>query len=399
MPLSDRSILYVTHRFPWPPAGGAKVRAWHCVKHLAERNRVTLAAPVRDAAEATAVQGLVEQGIEAIVAPIGRSRAVLQGTAHALTGRPASMGFFDAPGLARRVRRHVAENRPDLIIVHCSSVAPMVADIAGIPKVLDFVDMDSRKWSDYSRFTGFPRSFVYRREGQTLERAEARLARAFDLSLLTTDFELATLREIAGEVPAAVLRNGVDLDHFAPGPEAVDPDLLCFVGRMDYLPNARAMVRFCRRVLPEIRARRPSVKLTITGAEPGPEVRALGALPGVTVTGTVPDIRPFVRAAVATVAPLDIARGTQNKVLESLAMGVPAIVSSLVARGLDAATEPGRHVLVADDPGDFARAALRLLENPAERRAMSSAGRQLAAQRWGWRPSMEELDARLQGLL
>lgn len=397
MALSDRSILYVTHRLPWPPSGGARVRAWNCLKLLAARNRVTVAAPVRDADEAAAVAGLREQGVGVIVAPISRTRALAQSLGYTLVGQPASMGHFGAPGLARRICEHVAADRPDLVIVHCSSVAPLVEHLHGMPKVLDFVDMDSRKWLDYSRFTAFPKSFIYRREGQTLERAEARLARAFDLNLLTTDFELASLREIAGDVPGAVVRNGVDLEYFAPGPEPVDPDLLCFVGRMDYLPNALAMIRFCAEVLPLIRAARPSVKLVITGAEPGPGVRALGNLPGVRVTGTVDDVRPFVRGAVATIAPLDIARGTQNKVLESLAMGVPAIVSSLVARGLDA--EPGKHLLIADGAQDFARAVLRLLDDPSWRRDLSDAGHRHARANWSWQHALERFERLLTDLL
>ncbi len=394
--IAGKRILYVTHRFPFPPAGGARVRAYHSIRHLAARNAVTVAAPVRDAEEAAAVAGLEAEGVEVLAAPISRSRAAVQSLAHAATGRPASMGYFRAPRLVRDVARWIAARSPDLIVVHCSSVAPWVAR-ARLPKVLDFVDMDSGKWRDYASFSAAPKSLVYRWEARTLARAEARLARAFDLSLVTTEFERESLRAIAGDVPAMVVRNGVDLDYFRPLGEARDPHLICFVGRMDYLPNARAMIRFCREVMPRIRNTLPQARLRIVGAAPGPDVRALAALPGVEVTGTVDDVRPHVGRAALTVAPLTIARGTQNKVLESMAMGVPVVASTLAARGVD--MEPGEHLLVADAPADLAEAVLSLLQNETKRAALAQAALERVTAIYPWSESQRAFEEALSRVL
>ena len=394
--IAGKRILYVTHRFPFPPTGGARVRAYHSIRHLAANNEVTVAAPLRDAEETAAVAGLAAEGVEVLAAPISRMRAVVQSLAHAATGRPASMGYFRAPRLVRRVARWIAERSPDLVVVHCSSVAPWVARVP-LPKVLDFVDMDSEKWRDYASFAAAPKSFVYRREAGTLARAEARLARAFDLSLVTTEFERESLRAIAGDVPAMVVRNGVDLDYFRPLGGEYDPHLLCFVGRMDYLPNARAMIRFCREVMPRIRSALPQARLRIVGAAPGPDVRALAALPGIEVTGTVDDVRPHVGRAALTVAPLTIARGTQNKVLESMAMGVPVVASALAARGVDMV--PGEHLLVADAPADLAEAVLSLLNDGGKRKALARAALERVTAVYPWSESQRAFEEALSRVL
>lgn len=395
--ISGKRILYLTHRFPYPPAGGAKVRAYHCLSRLAEENAVTVAAPLRDSEEAAAVPDLEAKGFEVLAAQITPLRARLQTVAHAAAARPASMGYFLSPGLARRIRRWIAERRPDLIVVHSSSVAPYVAAVAGVPKLLDFVDMDSRKWLDYARAMPFPRSAVYRWEGANLERWEARLAQAFDLCLVATEHERESLAEIAGPAPSAVVRNGVDLDYFAPTGETYDPNRVCFVGRMDYYPNEQAMLDFCRGTWPRVRAERPQAELFIVGAAPTPRVRALSDLEGVTVTGTVPDVRPFLCAAAATVAPLRIARGTQNKILESMAMGVPVVASSRAARGVDA--KAGLHLLVADSAEDTAGALLRLMQEPGVRERLSRAGRERVAAHYPWSHTLADFDAAVLRLL
>ena len=173
--------------------------------------------------------------------------------------------------------------------MHCSSVAPYVANVRGIPKLLDFGDMDSQKWLDIARHRPYPMKLVYWLEGQKLMAWEKRLAKAFDFCSVTTRGELDTLRNFNSENPSDFFPNGVDFDYFAPG-DGYDPNSISFMGRMDYYPNQQAMIEFCREVLPVLRERVPEIKLSIIGAEPSAEIRALGNLPAVTVTGTVPDI-------------------------------------------------------------------------------------------------------------
>ena len=299
------------------------------------------------------------------------------------------MGYFYSPTLKRRIADLLRTVSYDLIFVHCSSVAPYVANVRGIPKLLDFGDMDSQKWLDIARHRPYPMKLVYWLEGQKLMAWEKRLAKAFDFCSVTTRGELDTLRNFNSENPSDFFPNGVDFDYFTPG-DGYDPNSISFMGRMDYYPNQQAMIEFCREVLPVLRERVPEIKLSIIGAEPSAEIRALGNLPAVTVTGTVPDIRPLVRRCALTVAPLNIARGTQNKMLESMAMGVPVICSPIALRGVDA--EDGKHLLSASSPRDYADAVVSVLSNPARRAELSAACRERMIARHNWNGSLRRME-------
>jgi sugar transferase (PEP-CTERM/EpsH1 system associated) len=255
---------------------------------------------------------------------------------------------------------------------------------------MDFGDMDSAKWLAYAEARPFPLSHGYRIEGLKMRRAEKALARKFDLCTCTTQAELETLRSYGVPTPTDWFPNGVDTDYFAASREPPEPDTLCFLGRMDYYPNQEAMLRFCDAILPLVRVARPSVKLKIVGAEPSPAIQRLAQLPGVTVTGTVPDVRPFVHKSALTIAPLSIARGTQNKILEAMAMGVPVISSVPASRGIDAV--PGEHFLVAADDPAFAQATIRLLGDAAARDRLGRAARQRVESHHSWAASMRKLD-------
>jgi sugar transferase (PEP-CTERM/EpsH1 system associated) len=390
-------ILFLSHRFPYPPNDGAKIRAYHIVDHLARGNEVTVAAPLRSARERDESRGIEGRCARVIAEEITPGAARLRMVGNLLTRAPSSMGYFRSPALERRIREELAARPYDLIFAYCSSIAPYVAGARGPRKILDFVDMDSQKWLAYAKVHRFPLSLGYRLEGTKLRRAEAELARHFDLCTCATPAETATFEGYATGVEADWFPNGVDIDRFAPATEPYDPDSICFVGRMDYYPNARCMVEFCAETLPLIRARRPATKLAIVGAEPLPSVRRLAAIPGVTVTGSVPDVRPHVRKAALTVAPLAIARGTQNKILESLAMGVPCVCSDLAAGGVDAVA--GEHLLAASTPEGYAAAILRILGDPGERRRLAEAGRARMLSHHTWESAMRRLDAILERTL
>lgn len=384
-------ILYVCHRFPFPPNRGGKIRPFNMIKHLSRRHEVTVASLARSPEEAEAGKGIAPYCHAYLMETVSPAGAFARMVLGAPTPRPASMAYFRAPRLKRRIRAELARTQFDLIFVHCSSAAQYVAEVNGILRILDFGDMDSQKWLDYGRFHSFPASAVYWLEGRKLRRAEADLARAFDLCTCTTRAEFETFQSYGVDTPADWFPNGVDLDHFHPGNEPYDPDEIVFVGRMDYFPNQQGVLDFCTEVLPRIQARRPTARFTVVGANPSPAIRRLGERAGVTVTGTVPDVRPYVRRAALAVAPLKIARGTQNKILESLAMGVPVVASDLAARGIDAV--PGEHLLTAATPEAFAARVLELLEDPSERRRLARAGRARVESHHTWAASMRKLDS------
>ena len=361
------------------------------LKHLSRTHEVTLASPVRSTEEVRGQADLQACGIRTLGVHVSELTSRLRALACLATQQPASMGYFYSPRLAAAVRAALAGERYDLICVHCSAVAPYVELVRDIPKMLDFADMDSQKWRAYAAHRRFPLSLAYALEGWKLQRRERELLQRFDLCSCTTRDELDTLRNYGTGARSACFPNGVDTEYFAPTDAPFDPDTICFIGRMDYYPNLECMVRFCAETLPRLRQRRPAIKLLIVGANPSYTARRLGEYPGVTVTGSVADVRPHLRRAALSVAPLRIARGTQNKVLESLAMGVPVVCSSIAARGVDVI--PGEHVLVADDPQQCVEMILRLLENAAERDRFAAAGRARMLSHHRWERSLRQFDA------
>jgi sugar transferase (PEP-CTERM/EpsH1 system associated) len=385
-------ILFVCHRVPFPPKRGGKIRPFNVIRHLsASTHEVTVASLARSREELAEADGLRQYCAHTLVETISDPVAWGRMLARAPSLVPSSFGYFHSPRLKRRIHAELAAQPYDLIFVHCSSVAPYVEDVQGVPKVIDFGDMDSQKWREYSVHRPFPRSLVYHLEALKLERAERRLGDKFDFCTCTTHAEWTTLAQLGIATPSGWFPNGVDTEFFRPA-EAVeyDPDLIAFVGRMDYYPNQQAVETFCRDVLPPLQAWRASIRLDIVGANPSAEIRKLGELAGVTVTGTVPDVRRFVTRAALTIAPLAIARGTQNKILESMAMGVPVVCSPQAAGGVDAV--PGEHVLVADAPGEYVAKIRTLLESADVRHRFAAAARARVLSHHTWPSSMKQLD-------
>jgi sugar transferase (PEP-CTERM/EpsH1 system associated) len=382
-------ILFVCHRFPFPPKRGGKIRPFNIIRHLSRTHEVTVASLVRSEEEAAEGAGLAAHCAGYEMRRVSDPIQALRMLARLPTATPSSFGFFHSPRLARRIGALAATRRFDLAFVHCSSVARYVEDLP-VPKILDFGDMDSQKWLEYARFKPFPLSLGYRLEGAKLEGEEKRLARRFDMCTATTRGEWETLEGYGTGTPSDWFPNGVDGEYFSPVDERYDPDTISFVGRMDYYPNQECMFDFCARILPALQAKRPNLKLAIVGADPSPAVRRLGRLPGVDVTGSVPDVRPYVRRSALMVAPLNIARGTQNKILEAMAMGVPVITSRVAAGGVDALDRT--HFLVAATPHDYIAAILRVIEDPAERSRLARAGRERMLSHHAWSVSMQRLD-------
>lgn len=388
-------ILYVCHRFPFPPKRGGKIRPFNMIRHFSQQgHQVYVASLARSAAEAADGEGIKEHCHHYYAAvvnePVQFARMILR--LPLLT--PSSMGYFFSQDLNNHIKGLLAEHKFDLIFVHCSSVAQYVTEVNDTPKLLDYGDMDSQKWLAYRAFKPFPLSLGYYLEGQKMLRAEKRLAARFDLCSCTTKAELATLQSYNTRVPTAWFPNGVDTDYFTPGTAPYEHHSISFIGRMDYYPNQEAMLQFCRQTLPLIREQIPDVKLYIVGAEPSTAIRALANLPGVVVTGSVADVRPYIINTAAMVAPLNIARGTQNKILEAMAMAVPVVSSSQAAGGIDAVAN--QHFLIADTPVEYANALVKLMRNPADRQQLADAGRQRMLTHHQWHLSMQQLDSIVQ---
>jgi sugar transferase (PEP-CTERM/EpsH1 system associated) len=383
-------VLFVCHRVPFPPKRGGKIRPFNIIRHLTSQgHRVTVASLARTPEERDEAAGLKDHCERAIVEVVPSAVAWSRTVAYLPTLRPSSFGYFYSGALAKQVDAELKSGAYDLVFVHCSSVAPYVKR-SGAVSIIDYGDMDSQKWRDYSTHKAFPWSAGYWLEATKLERVERNLSSNFDLCTCTTRGELDSLRELGVTTPSDWFPNGVDAKFFAPSAEPYDKDLVAFVGRMDYYPNQQAVIDFCRDVLPRLAARRPGVKFQIVGADPSREIQELGKLAGVSVTGSVPDVRPFVTKAALTIAPLQIARGTQNKILESMAMGVPVVCSVRASGGVDAL--PEEHLLTATTTDDYVNAIERILGSPTERMRLANAGRERVLAQHSWPSSMKRLD-------
>jgi sugar transferase (PEP-CTERM/EpsH1 system associated) len=385
-------ILYICHRVPYPPDKGDKIRAFHQIRALARRHRVhllTLAdGPVPDL---TALDALCER-VE--VFPVHRPMAYVRSLLGIARPRPLSLSFFHSRELADRVRELAGKERYDVVVGYSSSVGPYLDLLPGVPKVMDMVDVDSAKWAQYARFAPLPLRPVYFLEARRLRAYEAELSARVDRVVLATGAEARLLQENAPGARVSAVANGVDLDYFQPLdlPKAPRPTLV-FTGQMDYFANVDGIVHFARGVFPRLRERFPDLELLVVGRSPAPAVRDLGDLPGVLVTGAVGDVRPFLTRAWAFVAPLRIAQGVQNKILEAMASNLPVVCTERVHAGI---SEGGfchdRDLLVAKTDEEMERCVACLLTEEATRDRLAASARQrlLGAYRWG--PNMERFE-------
>jgi sugar transferase (PEP-CTERM/EpsH1 system associated) len=390
------SILFIAHRFPYPPDRGENIRGWNIIRHMAETNRVFLAAISDDPRDAEH-----EAPLRAVCAgmarfPVVKRRQKLRATLRARPGRPLMLDYYRSPEMHAWVNNVIAREGIDIVYIFSTAMAPYALRTRGKRLILDMQDVDSQKWAQYAAKTRGAASLVWAREARTLLQYERRAAAACESTLLVTEAEAARFAELAPESARKIgfLEQGVDLDKFAPDqlhPSPYDSPgpWLSFTGNMDYWPNAEAAVWFARMVLPLVRERVPAASFSVVGANPSADVTALAELPGVIVTGRVEDVRPYVKHASVSVAPLQMARGVQNKVLEAMALGVPVVATPPAFEGIDA--QPGRDLLVAASAQDMATAIVEVLQRGHP--GLSAAGRRRVEERYGWPAILKKLDS------
>jgi sugar transferase (PEP-CTERM/EpsH1 system associated) len=399
-----RDLLFLSHRIPYPPDKGDKIRAWHMFRQLARTHRMHVGCFADDPADHVHIATLRAQCADLHCVQIDRTRQRLLSLARVRPGVPLTLGYFADAGLRAWTAAKLASGIGHAF-VYCSAMAPYLMDAAGVRRVLDMVDVDSAKWRDYAARAAWPARLVWAREARTLLGFERRAAAAFDRTLFVSQAEAAEFRRLAPEAGARVgwCDNGVDLDGFSPARNFASPypeggrtiavQDVVFIGTMDYWPNVDAVAWFVAAVLPALRQRCPAARLTIVGANPSPAVRRLARADAVTVTGRVADVRPYLQHAALVVAPLRIARGTQNKVLEAMAMGRPVVASAQAFAGLRAVA--GRDLLVADSAPAFADRCADVLGG--RHPGLGAAARAAVVAGYDWDATLAGLDALLDG--
>ncbi len=392
-------ILFLAHRVPFPPDRGDKMRSYHLLRHLAGLARVHLATFADDAADIAHADALRPLVGSLHVEQRARSTAAAATVALA-SGRPVSLAAFDSPGMRAAVAALLADEPIDTVFAFSGQMAQFVPSVGDFRFVMDFVDVDSAKFGDYARAASPPLRWLHRREERLLAAFEASVAARTRLSLFVSDAEAALFRERSGVGggKVAVLGNGIDLDFYRP--DAVIPPLgddvrgqgplIVFTGQMDYRPNVTAALAFARDVLPGVRERHPEARFAIVGRNPVVALRKIDGAGGVVVTGAVADVRSWLAAADVVVAPLAIARGVQNKLLEAMAMARPVVASPAAFAGLEAT--PGRDLLVCE-ADVMASVVAELLSEPARANRIGSAARTRVEQGYAWEARLAPLAA------
>jgi sugar transferase (PEP-CTERM/EpsH1 system associated) len=395
--LTRPSILFLVHRVPFPPDKGDRIRSFQLLKYLGERAAVDLACladePVVDHVRAALQRYCRHVAIE----PVGAVRW-LRGLASLSLGRSVTEGAFRSPALARTIAGWAATNRYHAAVAYASSMVPYlrIKALAGVPALVDLVDVDSQKWLDYAAKKRWPKSWLYRLEARRLRKLERGLPSWTRAVTLVSEPEAEIYRSFAAPGHIAAILNGVDLDYFQNDEsEPAGRETCVFVGALDYYPNVDAVSWFCREVWPRVRQARPHARFLLVGRRPVPAVKQLATQAGVEVIADVPDVRPYLKAAEVAVIPLRIARGLQNKVLEALAMKKAVIAAPPALVALQA--RPGEHLLAASSPAEWADAVNQLFADRALRQRLGEAGRRYVEENHRWQTCLEPL-SRILGL-
>ena len=384
-------ILFVCHRLPYPPNRGGKIRPFNMIRHLSKRHAVVVASLAESEHELREGADLKSYCDDVIAEVLPVSTRWLQACKALFTKTPSSVAYFWSSRLHRRIQAKVRDSQFDVVMAHCAFVAQYIMHLDGAGRYIDFGDLDSGKWFDYSQHRSPPLSWGYGLEAKKLRAYEKQVAERFHHCTVTTEGELDEFHTLDVSVPCRVIPNGVDSAYFRrQSLTPADSSVIVFLGRMDYFPNVDGVLYFTKEIFPLICQSLPQAKLRIIGSNPTRAIRNLAKIPSISVTGYVPDVRPYLRDAAVAIAPLRIARGTQNKLLESMAMGVPIVSTPEAAKGVQAIS--GTHLAVASGTEMFAKEVIRVIQNAAQRQQFSDHGHRLIEEEHAWPLSMARLD-------
>ncbi|WP_374661017.1 TIGR03087 family PEP-CTERM/XrtA system glycosyltransferase [Inhella sp.] len=398
MSVPGSQLLLLVHRMPYPPNKGDKLRSYHLLRHLQRRHRVFLGCFVDDPEDERWIPELRAICPDLFVRPLSKRQAAWRSLRGLLRGESLTQSAYEDAPMHEWVQQTCATHRIDASVVFCSSMAAYAPP--QLPWLIDFVDLDSAKWTQFGQVRLPPLAWVYRLEGRRLLQLERQLAAQAQASFFATNQELRAFETLAPECRgrAEVLRNGVDAEHYAPNPGLANPfrsdELpLVFTGSMNYWPNVDAVRWFVQDMLPELRRRWPALRLYIVGREPNRSVRALAG-EAVEVTGSVPDVRPYLQHARLVLAPMRYARGIQNKILEAMAMAQTVVCTEACAQPVTGG-KAGLLPTGSDAEGFIARINELLRLSEPERRALGARARQFVIDQCTWAQGFHPLDRAL----
>jgi len=375
-------ILFLTHRLPYAPNRGDRIRAHHLLRLLGAAHEVHLVSLVHDEEESRHIQDL--QHTVASVTGVRVDRIWnLVAAGFALSGpRPLTHVLLRGRRIRDVLQRCVDEATPDVIVAYCTGMARYALEppLVGIPFVLDMVDVDSEKWAALAETTRRPMKWIYEREAASLGDFERLAVERASATVVVSERERVLLERVAPDRKAIVIQNGVDVASFAAATPPQREPRVIFCGVFDYAPNEAGAAWMASKVWPLVRRHIPEARLSLVGMNPSRAVRALGADTSITVAGAVPDVRPHLWQSAIAVAPIWLSRGVQNKVLEAIAAGLPCVVTPPVFDGLPVAVRPA--CAVAADEDSFAAAVVSLLRQDHDSRRRTAARADLSELDW-----------------
>lgn len=401
-----QDLLYLVHRFPYPPNKGDKIRSYHLLKFLSQRYRVHLGCFIDDVMDRQHIPRLMNMCASSCFIEQRPLLSRLRSLSALLSGEAMSLPYYRSKKLQHWVDLLLGSGQIHQALAFSGPMAqylhPLPAEVI-VRRIIDFVDVDSEKWSQYAAAKYWPLAQLYRREARHLLAYERQVTQQFDSATFVSSAEANLFRQRARrhneqcqyEHKISFFNNGVDADYFSPKTKHRNPypdtvSVLVFTGAMDYWPNIEAVLWFASRVLPALRMRFPALQFHIVGSKPTEQVTALRQVPGIIVTGAVPDIRPYLAHASMAVAPLRIARGIQNKVLEAMSMEKTVVASPQAVEGISAV--PGIEIIVAANENEFIRHLTCLLAGKSSY-AMGQAARRRVLQDYCWGTNLAHLDS------
>ncbi len=396
-------VLMLTHRLPYPPDRGDRIRSYHLLKHLSRHFDLAVACVSDEPVWLQHHQLLRTMARRVTLQPISTKWSALRGAAALALGRPVTPDWHFRVGLGQQILQWHEQQPFDVVLTFCTGMinyarllvpphepGPDHGSVPAHPRhILDLVDVDSMKWESYARASWPPLRWVYGAEASRLRGIESGRYDHFDGITVVSEAEAVAYRQCVGQHPGlTVVRNGVDIGYFHP---LADPDnhALVFVGVLNYRPNTEGITFFARQVMPLLRERVPDAHLFIVGRHPTAAVLELSQIPGVEVVGSVPDVRQYLARSSLVVAPLLLARGVQNKVLEAMASQRAVVCSSGAAKGIDAT--PGSHLAVADRPQEWVDQISALLADRSRRAAMAAAAREHVEAVYSWEEAIKPM--------
>ncbi|MCC6748438.1 MAG: glycosyltransferase [Deltaproteobacteria bacterium] len=391
-------ILFHTGQVPYPADTGGKIRSSKLLEELARRHEVSVVCFRREADAPEDLDRLraIAARVETVPwadPPRGSPRYLFQLARNMVSSLPFSVARHYAPAMERAIRRLVAEVEPQVLVCDFLHTTRNMMNVAFFPKILSQHNVEAviarRR---FEQETNPLARALYHLQWLKLRQYEEAASKSFHHSIMVSDQDRETLASEYGVTTTSTIPNGVDVDYFHPMETPAEGTDLVFTGSMDWLPNEDGISYFVKEILPLVRQQEPAVKVWVVGRQPTAALKRLAeATPGVELTGTVPDIRPYVARGQVYVVPLRIGGGTRIKILEAMAMGKAIVSTRIGAEGLDVTDD--EDILLADEPAFFARRVVELLRDPERRRRLGVAGRAKVVDVYTWRAAVARFDA------